>query len=60
MPVSRGGRNSWTNLVTACSRCNQRKGSAPLEALGWRLRSGPPREPTALEVGVVMGVSMVS
>ena len=27
IPRSRGGDHSWTNLVTACKRCNQRKGS---------------------------------
>ncbi len=27
IPRSRGGQHHWTNLVTACKRCNQRKGS---------------------------------
>lgn len=27
MPQSRGGRNTWTNLVTACKPCNMRKGN---------------------------------
>ena len=26
-PISRGGEDSWTNVVTACKRCNARKGS---------------------------------
>ena len=26
LPISRGGGNAWTNVVTACRRCNQRKG----------------------------------
>ena len=26
-PRSRGGTHDWENLVTACKRCNQRKGS---------------------------------
>jgi 5-methylcytosine-specific restriction endonuclease McrA len=25
MPLSRGGRDSWTNVVTSCRRCNNRK-----------------------------------
>lgn len=32
-PKSRGGKDTWENLVTACSRCNARKGSrTPEEA----------------------------
>lgn len=27
IPRSRGGRHDWGNLVTACTRCNQKKGS---------------------------------
>jgi hypothetical protein len=32
-PVSRGGRSSWTNLVSACKECNNRKADrTPAEA----------------------------
>lgn len=32
VPLSRGGGNEWTNVVTACSSCNTRKGNRlPLE-----------------------------
>ncbi|HSA57559.1 MAG TPA: HNH endonuclease [Gemmatimonadaceae bacterium] len=27
IPLSRGGTNDWTNVVTACSPCNTRKGN---------------------------------
>ena len=27
IPISRGGTNEWTNVVTACSTCNARKGN---------------------------------
>jgi len=27
VPLSRGGENTWTNVVTACSTCNTRKGN---------------------------------
>jgi 5-methylcytosine-specific restriction endonuclease McrA len=27
LPKSRGGKNTWENLVAACKRCNQKKGS---------------------------------
>ena len=33
LPVSRGGQNEWSNVVTACSPCNNRKGDRlPAEA----------------------------
>ncbi len=33
-PFSRGGRDSWKNVVTACRACNQRKGADTLEKAG--------------------------
>jgi 5-methylcytosine-specific restriction endonuclease McrA len=36
----RGGDNSWQNLVTACSSCNNTKGSKSLKELGWQLPEG--------------------
>ena len=27
IPISRGGKDLWTNVVTSCKRCNARKGS---------------------------------
>lgn len=43
-PSSRGGENSWQNVVTACSRCNNRKGDRTPEEAGMTLRTVP-REP---------------
>lgn len=57
-PVCRGGLNSWTNLVTACMSCNQRKGDKSLAQMGWSLPCLP-REPTPQEVGVIAGISKV-
>ena len=28
VPLSRGGNNDWTNVITACSTCNTRKGNS--------------------------------
>jgi len=43
-PLSRGGGNSWDNVVTACTRCNARKGDRlPMEC-GMYPRSTP-KEP---------------
>lgn len=55
-PISKGGINSWQNLVTACMSCNQRKGHQTLKQLGWRLKVEP-REPSPMDVGIVLGVS---
>ena len=49
-PKSRGGKSSWTNIVTACSPCNTRKGGRmPWEA-SMKLRKTPavPRKNPAL------------
>lgn len=41
VPVSRGGRNAWANVVTSCSPCNNRKGDRLPSEAGMRLRSEP-------------------
>ena len=46
MPRHRGGRHSWTNLVTACPTCNRRKGGRTPTEAGMALRN-PPIEPRA-------------
>ena len=43
VPLSRGGRDRWENVVTACRRCNQHKGSRLLEEIGWELLALPYR-----------------
>jgi 5-methylcytosine-specific restriction endonuclease McrA len=37
LPVSRGGRDSWMNCITACRACNGRKGSRTPEEAGMSL-----------------------
>lgn len=41
LPVSRGGKNTWENLVTACFSCNNRKGNKTPEEAGMKLLSTP-------------------
>lgn len=41
MPRARGGENSWENLVTACKRCNNRKGGRTAGEAGLHLRRKP-------------------
>jgi 5-methylcytosine-specific restriction endonuclease McrA len=44
IPISRGGLNVWTNVVTACSPCNTRKADHLLVEIGMQL-AHPPTEP---------------
>ena len=37
LPKTRGGKTSWTNVVTCCVSCNQRKGDKPLATCGLKL-----------------------
>lgn len=41
IPMSRGGLNEWTNVVTACSSCNTRKGNHLPDECGMRPVHGP-------------------
>jgi 5-methylcytosine-specific restriction endonuclease McrA len=44
VPLSRGGTNAWTNVVTACSTCNARKGNHLPDEVGMHPLL-PPEEP---------------
>ncbi len=41
VPRSLGGRDSWDNLVTACQKCNAKKGSMTPEEAGMAMRHQP-------------------
>jgi 5-methylcytosine-specific restriction endonuclease McrA len=41
IPRSKGGKHSWDNVVTACERCNSKKGDRTPEQAGMPLRSQP-------------------
>lgn len=43
VPKSRGGRDRWENVVTACRRCNQHKGNRLLSELSMELIALPYR-----------------
>jgi 5-methylcytosine-specific restriction endonuclease McrA len=48
VPRSRGGKETWENMVVCCARCNNRKGSRTLEEAGMRLTGTPYRPPSSL------------
>jgi len=41
LPRSRGGADSWENLVACCLRCNNVKGDRTPQEMGWELRHPP-------------------
>lgn len=47
VPRCKGGKTTWTNIVTACRPCNLKKASLTLEQSGLRLIK-PPKQPTWL------------
>jgi 5-methylcytosine-specific restriction endonuclease McrA len=47
IPKSKGGQNTWSNMVTCCSKCNSKKGDRTPEEAG--LKSVYPKEPTMFQ-----------
>jgi len=41
LPRSRGGRDTWDNLVACCLRCNNIKSNQTPAEMGWRMRFNP-------------------
>lgn len=41
LPVSRGGKTEWSNVVVACAPCNKEKDNRTPEQAGMRLRKQP-------------------
>lgn len=40
-PRSRGGQDTWENLVACCVRCNNKKSNKTPAEMGWKLRFTP-------------------
>lgn len=41
LPKSRGGKNSWLNMVTCCQTCNRQKGDKTPEEVGYKMLYKP-------------------
>ena len=41
IPKNKGGKDTWSNLVAACSKCNTKKGDNLLEAMQMKLLKKP-------------------
>jgi 5-methylcytosine-specific restriction endonuclease McrA len=47
LPQHLGGKSTWSNLVTACAKCNHRKGGLTLKQAGLKLAKIPVQPPTS-------------
>ena len=54
MPRSRGGIDTWENLVTACRVCNLRKGWRTPEEANMRLQRKPYRPKWTMTAQILM------
>jgi 5-methylcytosine-specific restriction endonuclease McrA len=45
VPFSRGGKKTWSNIVTACHECNNKKGDRDLHQLEFKLLTQPHKPP---------------
>jgi 5-methylcytosine-specific restriction endonuclease McrA len=43
VPKAKGGKSTWSNLITACKDCNTRKGDFTPEEIGFSLKNTPYR-----------------
>ena len=53
VPRSRGGGDSWENLVAACVRCNVKKGNRTPREANMRLRTQPRKPYSSLHFDIV-------
>ena len=58
-PRSKGGENSWMNVVTACKECNAKKGSKTLKEAGLELLYVP-YEPNHFENMILQNRSILA
>lgn len=58
LPRSRGGDDTWENLVTACRVCNLRKGWKTPEEANMRLARRPFRPKWSMTAQILLGAAM--
>lgn len=56
VPVARGGRKDWDNIVTCCISCNRRKGDLQAAEAGLTLRRRPRRPPAFAHITLSLGL----
>ncbi len=48
IPKSKGGKETWDNMVVCCAKCNNRKGDSTLKEAGIKLKFNPYKPPSSL------------
>ena len=56
VPVRRGGRKDWENIVTSCVRCNRRKGGRTPAEAGMTIVRSPRRPARPATVRIAVGL----
>jgi 5-methylcytosine-specific restriction endonuclease McrA len=56
VPVSKGGRKDWENIVTCCVSCNRKKGGRTPEEARMRLIRHPRRPDSAPAIRITIGL----
>jgi len=56
VPIAKGGRKTWENIVTACWRCNNRKSGRTPEEAGMRLIKKPSRPKWTPTITITIGI----
>ena len=56
VPVARGGRKDWNNIVSCCIACNRRKGNQLPEEAGLVLLRKPRRPPAFAHLTLSLGL----
>ena len=59
IPLSKGGVDTWTNVVTCCKRCNNHKGARTPEAANMLLLAIPFR-PSRVEYIILRGRTIMA
>ena len=56
VPIAKGGRKTWENIVTACVRCNHVKSGRTPEEAGMKLIKKPHRPKWSPSITVTIGI----
>jgi len=56
VPVAKGGRKDWENIVTCCVPCNRKKGGRTPHEAGMKLVRAPRRPDSAPAIRITVGL----